>query len=464
MCCLPTMHEYNSFVHDIMHTFMNITKELLRIMIQSGIQDGFSLAPDVVERFDKEIWYWRKDVCKQISDPPPPLSKYARWKAAECKTFALSFMLILFHGFMDDIYLDGLSKFATIVDISSRPILTKSDIIELRYTCIDFFEHYEREYFKYDRSRANLCKSIFHVLLHLADCTEYMGPLCNVSQFWMERYVGWIGDRLNSRLRPAESMIKSHLYYESYKMAFCKPVHNKISQFESVNGSGGFVLLGPSKLSNLNITHIGVNRKMLFRMYLRRKYRTITNAKIGNVVDCITEVKMYSRVQFVIGSDVISAGVFHKIDCDQLRKAEGRADYYVAVEMDHTENSCDVYYGRLLELMEFYIPSGILNVFEQHGSYHRVGIFDWGKRLRVGAQGQIYKVGTTSQVFTAATIEDIAGITRLISVIQHSVPWTSREGTQTRSYFVDEYARIDHLLTNQKSYDGYNRKLADLNT
>ena len=76
--------------------------------------------------------------------------------------------------------------FAEIVDICCRNELSIQDVELLQKVCIKFFEHHERYYAKHRLDRVDICKSVFHVILHLPFSLKRYGPLIGVSQYWLE--------------------------------------------------------------------------------------------------------------------------------------------------------------------------------------------------------------------------------------------------------------------------------------
>ncbi|CDF32892.1 unnamed protein product [Chondrus crispus] len=148
-------------------------------------------------------------IAGELATKPRKLTNSSDWKAAEYKQFTLSYCLVLFDGYLEQEYMNGLQKFVEVVEISSAPTILRSDIGRLRRSAIDFVDHYETHWFRFRPERVSFCKSIIHAILHLADCTERFGPLCRVSQYWLEREIGWHMSKLNARTRPAESMFRS---------------------------------------------------------------------------------------------------------------------------------------------------------------------------------------------------------------------------------------------------------------
>ena len=142
-----------------------------------------------------------------------------------------------------------------------------------------------------------------------------------------------------------------------------------------------------------------------------------------------------------------------------------RPSHFVAVEMDVTDTTAKVYYGRLMKLIQFRLradPNLASPPDFREGEY-TVAVLQWADRMKVGGQSQIYKVESRSNAFGSQTMEDPCIMQRLISVVEHAVP--SGSGThsgrkQRRTYFLDDLVHMDYLLHPQKrSEDRLNRVL-----
>ena len=55
--------------------------------------------------------------------------------------------------------------------------IPKSSLPTLRSRFVRFIKHYEAHYYKHKQHRLAACKAVFHALLHVADCVEWLGKL-----------------------------------------------------------------------------------------------------------------------------------------------------------------------------------------------------------------------------------------------------------------------------------------------
>ena len=222
LCTLRSLVPFKSFPPDIMHLFYNVQKFLLEhIILTEG--EEFSLPRADLSFLDEQIVSFGKGVSGQTTAKPRPLSVFARWKSHEHKTFGLLYCLPLFDGYLSPTCLDGLSLFVRLMDISFRPIISEIEANEMSSLAVRFLEHYECFYAKRLRERLNYCRYIIHLLLHLGTSTIECGPLICTSQYWVERYIGWIMDRSHAPYLAPKSMFNDALYGEAHKLFLKHP-------------------------------------------------------------------------------------------------------------------------------------------------------------------------------------------------------------------------------------------------
>lgn len=277
-------------------------------------------------------------------------------------------------------------------------------------------------------------------------------------QYWKERFIGWIVGRLNAKTLAAESLLNSSVFMESDKIFFRRPFHINDEGYSALAEAGGFELLGPKRRVCPLVQSAALRRvRKLFGEYLLRKYEGVSVDAVKNLTNDIRDWKGYSRVKFLCGSGIQIAGTFWNLVEETKRNPMNRPQEFVAVEMDATETEADVYYGRILRLMEIDLrpPNGRLPPTEMH-CRHRVACIDWALHLQKGDQDQVYADGRRTAVFSRATVEDISIITRLIGVVEHNAPssYASTQGnsrttsgrSRRRSYVIDDNVRLDKIL------------------
>lgn len=143
-------------------------------------------------------------------------------KASEWKFFVLSSSLIAFHEELNREVLQGCFRFVQITDICFRPLLTESDEEELGSRARDFYRFYESTFYGGDAENLHVCKYVIHLLLNLEDSVRDCGPLVNLSQFPMERFIGETVQSLTARNLTAESVMEQCKFREAYKTSLIR--------------------------------------------------------------------------------------------------------------------------------------------------------------------------------------------------------------------------------------------------
>ena len=319
---------------------------------------------------------------------------------------------------------------------------------------------------RYEWERLYLAKSVFHHVLHLEECLREFGLLSYCAQNWVEGYIGWVVDRNSARNRDAESKTRSAFFRESYKAFFSEPFKYSAEHYDAISDDKDIAFSG--SFGKLWITDEVDERKqirMLISSYLRRKY-DLTSSAAKLVGETLDHFNSFSRARFYYGNGTQSAEVYRAVSTDKSRDS-----CYVAVEMDSSEKSADVYYGRFKSFLEFELMGeGEETVPSSWHGKHCVALLEWVSGLRVGAQGQVFKPGKMTQVFTSSRVEYAFIISRLVAVVEHIIPRWSRgnsvasrssQGRGTRrTYFLDERIRVDYLRDeNRISTDDVKRRL-----
>jgi hypothetical protein len=73
------------------------------------------------------------------------------------------------------------------ITIATDYSVTPDDIAQVRVQMERFVLHYHDSYYRYEQRRLSACKPVFHALLHVADCLEWLGPMWSYAQWCIER-------------------------------------------------------------------------------------------------------------------------------------------------------------------------------------------------------------------------------------------------------------------------------------
>ena len=108
-------------------------------------------------------------------------------KANEWKTWSNVLSPILLKGRLPEPFYSEWINLTTAITLATDYSVTTGDITKIRDAMAQFVVHYHKEYYKFENKRLSACKPVFHALLHVADCIEWMGPMWSYSQWVVER-------------------------------------------------------------------------------------------------------------------------------------------------------------------------------------------------------------------------------------------------------------------------------------
>ncbi|ODQ49749.1 hypothetical protein SAICODRAFT_62821, partial [Saitoella complicata NRRL Y-17804] len=100
----------------------------------------------------------------------------AGFKATEWSLWMSLFSVPLLEGRLPERYL---ANWETLCEAYVRSIefeITMDDLAKIRLLFKRFVRDYESLYYQKDHRRMQVCPSSIHMLLHLADCIEQLGP------------------------------------------------------------------------------------------------------------------------------------------------------------------------------------------------------------------------------------------------------------------------------------------------
>jgi hypothetical protein len=108
-------------------------------------------------------------------------------KANEWKTWAQVISPILLKGRLPDPFYSEWIKLVYAMTLATDYSVSQEDIQLVRESMISFVNHYHDLYYRYQNNRLPACRAVFHALLHVADCMEWVGPMWSYSQWVVER-------------------------------------------------------------------------------------------------------------------------------------------------------------------------------------------------------------------------------------------------------------------------------------
>ena len=242
--------------------------------------------------------------------------------------------------------------FTQLVDLWSRPTLSSPDLTLIRECGVSFYEHFEKEYYRYVPERIGLSKLTMHMLLHVRYHTELHGPLVNCSQFWVEKYIGYVKNLLNARAKAAESLTSNAIMLEGYKLFYGHHFQEGIA-----NSLTERPMRSPSNIfANRNRIFLSFNMKSLLTSYICSTEGLSPSDAAAAVFE--DDFLQHSGYAMGCGEDVVVVG--SKLSVGTTRKKK-RADYYISAEYQRNSSThesssvaeLDVYYGRVLAIFMY---------------------------------------------------------------------------------------------------------------
>ncbi|CAB5200844.1 unnamed protein product [Rhizophagus irregularis] len=111
-------------------------------------------------------------------------------------------------------YLKGWAKFVQAVQKCLQFTLTSNDLDKVQQLLLEFYKHYESDYYQKKEEKLSAMLMSFHYLLHVADSIKDCGP-CWVSwQYPMERLCGMLLPLVHSKLHPYVNLANNVMLME----------------------------------------------------------------------------------------------------------------------------------------------------------------------------------------------------------------------------------------------------------
>ena len=122
-----------------------------------------------------------------------PRSPLAIRKAAEWKAWVKVISPVVLQGRLPEPYYREWVNLVKAVSLTTDYSICANDIPRLRIVVARFVVHYEELYYQHRLVRLPACRAVFHALLHVADCMEWLGPTWPYAEWTMERMCGlWV--------------------------------------------------------------------------------------------------------------------------------------------------------------------------------------------------------------------------------------------------------------------------------
>ncbi|PXF42611.1 hypothetical protein BWQ96_07661 [Gracilariopsis chorda] len=143
-----------------------------------------------------------------------------------------------------------------------------------------------------------MCKYTMHLILHLPECVAECGTPVKYSQYWMERYIGWIFSRMNARYMAAASLMTDAKFVKAYKSfyAYSSEEEKDILRNERYELKGWghkYKVSGNPDLDDI--------LSVSLRSYLIRKYDGLSSLEALSFLETVSEVTLRPRLCFSNG-------------------------------------------------------------------------------------------------------------------------------------------------------------------
>ena len=208
------------------------------------------------------------------------------------------------------------------------------------------------------------------------------------------------------------------MIYETFFDITVEPPHGVLpKQKQKLVGRG-------MKVDRRSADRGGIVRRAL-RYYFARKYPGITDATCRSLLDSVKAVFWFSVFKKLLEREMEPFRSCGTAKDFSTITSNGRPDFYIAVEMNETEDTCDVHYKRIRNVLRFQPNTDQANSYlltHVASESHDVAIIDWALNLEVGPSNQVRCKSARAGALAQLSVEDISIVQRNIGVVEHNIP------------------------------------------
>ncbi|GET53357.1 transposase domain-containing protein [Rhizophagus irregularis DAOM 181602=DAOM 197198] len=211
-----------SFPVDIMHLFFeNISINMFKhwsgtyFKDQSLNNEQYVLNSQVWKQIGQIMHECRKQIPLEFGRSPRNIFKHHNgYKAVEWSDWITVYSIPFLLNKLSAKYLKGWAKFVQAVQKCLQFTLTSNDLDKVQQLLLEFYKHYESDYYQKKEEKLSAMLMSFHYLLHVADSIKDCGP-CWVSwQYPMERLCGMLLPLVHSKLHPYVNLANNVMLME----------------------------------------------------------------------------------------------------------------------------------------------------------------------------------------------------------------------------------------------------------
>ena len=382
-CLVP----FTSFPVDIMHLFYENIAPYMWKFLSGGSPQGCS-APFFLRELEQigvDLLESGKFVPSSFGRRPRNIFTHSkRFKAEEWRSFVLLYSSPLLYGRIIEKYFAGWKHFVAVCQLCSVPHPTREELKKMKECALKFYLHFEKDYFMYKEENVSMMKLVFHLLLHIGRSMEDCGPLCNLDQFKVERYIGTLERVVHSRARAVENLELNIIHGEALK------VLRRLLSDDVGNSSPGeqvhYDLLSP--ISDAELTTHWTARYVT--PYLYRKHAT---ARDSSGARGISDLREFGRLRIKDGDVEVT-----------IRSRRN----LLSINRDADRMSCHVigFFDEDGELISWYGRVESFHSFSWRNTVERVALIQWCERLSRTRHGDVF--APTRFLFGRRTMEEIA--------------------------------------------------------
>lgn len=158
-----------------------------------------------------------------------------------------------------------------------------------------------------------------------------------------------------------------------------------------------------------------------FNRYLQRTYPEITSTQLSQLSAKGISCTIRTSVEFISDGIVQTVGSYLQSQSFTAAKDRKRQNCFVACQLVPT-NCVEIYFASVKKILEVEVGLDFSSQWSNWQQKFFLLYVDWANDIRLGDRKQLYKPGSSKQVFSAPSLEDVTVVKRLISIVEHSVP------------------------------------------
>lgn len=301
--------------------------------------------------------------------------KAGRMKTEEWKLFTPHYSIPLIEGRLGRKCVLGWKRFVEVCRLRYLPRIERSELQALHQEAILFFEHYEHDYYRYDENRLKFMRSAHHYLSHLSESIDQCGPLKNLDQSKIERYIGSLSKFHHANFRMAESMMKNTAEAEAAK-------HLELQ----LQGTSAFDEIPENLSYQLELPEPSCSLSSEEKAALQQHFAESANHfNWAAVRSC----KRHKRLRTVRGEEKVS----FRTRSSLTGKISERRNCYVIGFFGERKYA----YGQLESVLKIKVNC----------NQHELVAVRWAERLVVCESGAVLSVGSPESAFTKLSVEPL---------------------------------------------------------